>query len=110
MNFMNVLEFLVLLAFLQLFLTLFDFSLVDSILIKGRVFKEFEKFCLIGVRTCVFKSVRMVLELIDDIGLLNFVLPFEFLEFYLIFEFKDVIGLILGEAAIIWVSDAHDEM
>ena len=58
----------------------------------------------------VFQRVWMVFKLIDDIGLLNFVFPLKFFKLDLIFEFKNIIWLVLGKTAIIWVSDAHDEM
>jgi hypothetical protein len=95
MNFMEFLELLILFAFLELFLSLFEFSFVDSLLVEGRIFKELEELCLIGVGSGGFKRVRMIFKLINDISLLDLIFPLKFLELDLIFEFKDVIRLVL---------------
>jgi hypothetical protein len=79
MNFMEFLELLILFAFLELFLSLFEFSFVDSLLVEGRIFKELEELGLIGVGSGVFKRVRMVFKLINDISLLDFIFPLKFL-------------------------------
>jgi hypothetical protein len=105
--FREVFEVLVLFAAFELLLALLESSLVDSLLVETGVLKELQKLSLIGHGRHAFHAVGMVVQLIDDVGLFDLILPLNLFQLNLTLQPGNVIGLILRQSPIIRIPYPH---